>query len=106
MELGLPCSSAFRAISATAEVTFNGEIGPLLHEKCASCHCREVGPFPLLSYEDAAAKAKTIVRVLDDRSMPPWHATASTVPYSSRSPPHRCGDPILWSVGRVGNAEG
>jgi len=74
--------SVLSIVSATAEVTFNGGIGSLLHEKCASCHRPgEAGPFPLLSYEDATAKAKTIVRVLDDRSMPPWHATGSTVSY-------------------------
>ncbi len=79
--LGLLLS--FPVWCTAAEVTFNGDIGPLLHEKCASCHRPgEAGPFALLSYEDVTRKAKTIVRVLEDKSMPPWHATASTVPYA------------------------
>ncbi len=77
----LPLAAGF-ALNASAEVTFTKEIGPLLHEKCASCHRPgEAGPFSLLTYEDASRKAKTIVRVVEERSMPPWHAVSGQVPF-------------------------
>lgn len=62
-------------VSGEDEVTFSRDIAPLLQERCVECH-REGGggPFPLQSYEDASRKARTIVRVVEDRYMPPWHA--------------------------------
>ena len=55
--------------------TFNKDIAPILFKNCAACHRPgEVAPFPLLTYADAKKKAKTIVRVTQDRIMPPWKA--------------------------------
>lgn len=64
------------SLAAGAEVpTFNRDIAPILFENCAACHRpNEVAPFPLLTYEDARRKAKTIARVVEERSMPPWKA--------------------------------
>lgn len=68
---------------AVAEVTFNGKIGPMLHRKCGSCHRPgEVGPFPLLTYEQVAPKARTIARVVESRSMPPWQAVSGEVAFA------------------------
>ncbi len=56
-------------------VTFNGHVGAILHERCASCHRPgEAGPFSLLTYEDAAKRAALIGAVTRSRYMPPWHA--------------------------------
>jgi mono/diheme cytochrome c family protein len=58
--------------------TFAEDIAPIIYKNCASCHRPgEVGPFPLLTYEDAKRKAKTIAAVTASRYMPPWPADPS-----------------------------
>jgi hypothetical protein len=55
--------------------TFAKDVAPILFARCAPCHRPgEVGPFPLLSYEDAKKRAIQISRVAEDRLMPPWKA--------------------------------
>src|SRR5688572_2269684 len=52
--------------------TFN-DVAPILYENCASCHrAGEVAPFSLLSYQDAAKRARMIATVTAARVMPPW----------------------------------
>ncbi len=54
-------------------VTFNKDIAPIIHEKCAGCHRPgQAGPFSLLTYEDVAKRARTIDAVIDSGYMPPW----------------------------------
>ncbi len=54
-------------------VTFNKDLAPILYSHCAPCHHPGgSGPFPLLSYEDAAKHAAQIVTVTASRYMPPW----------------------------------
>ena len=56
-------------------VTFAADVARILQEKCQSCHRPgQVGPFSLLTYDDARRHAATIREVVDDRRMPPWHA--------------------------------
>jgi hypothetical protein len=58
--------------------TFSEDIAPIIFKNCAPCHRPgEVGPFPLLTYEDVSKKAKTIVAVTQSRFMPPWPADPS-----------------------------
>ena len=46
--------------SALSEVTYHGQIAPILRSQCASCHrSGQPGPFPLLTYEDARCMPKT-----------------------------------------------
>ena len=55
--------------------TFNGDVAPILYENCAGCHrTGEVAPFSLLTYEDAAKRARLIATVTAARVMPPWKA--------------------------------
>ena len=55
--------------------TFTETIAPILYSNCVTCHRPgEVAPFSLITYEDAAKRAKTIAKVTDSRYMPPWHA--------------------------------
>src|SRR5215203_3705963 len=62
------------AAPATAGApTFNKDVAPILYENCASCHrAGEVAPFPLLTYDDAAKRARLIAAVTSARVMPPW----------------------------------
>ncbi len=62
--------------SEGVEVTYANQVSRLLQSKCISCHREgEIGPMDLSSYDDAAAWADMIAEVVDDRRMPPWHAS-------------------------------
>ncbi len=53
--------------------TFNRDMAPILFEHCAVCHRpNDIGPFPLLTYQDAKKRAKQLARISDKRIMPPW----------------------------------
>ncbi|MBA4190730.1 MAG: hypothetical protein C0467_22320 [Planctomycetaceae bacterium] len=55
-------------------VTFAEHIAPLVFDNCTSCHRPgQVAPFPLLTYADTRKHAKTMLAVMEDRYMPPWH---------------------------------
>lgn len=57
-----------------AAPTFTQDVAPIIFRNCASCHRPgEVGPFPLLDYDDVRKRAKTIDRVVSQKLMPPWH---------------------------------
>jgi mono/diheme cytochrome c family protein len=56
-------------------VTYCRDVAPILYRHCAGCHRPgEVGPFPLLSYKDAAKRADFLKQVTAQRRMPPWKA--------------------------------
>ena len=55
------------------QVTFNRDIAPILFHYCSRCHRPgEGGPFPLLTYADAKARARQIAALTSKRFMPPW----------------------------------
>jgi peroxiredoxin len=58
----------------TAEaITFAEHVAPILWNNCSRCHRPgEVGPFSLLTYEDAAMRAEFIRDVTTSGRMPPW----------------------------------
>ena len=59
--------------SQTDVPTFSTDIAPIVFEHCAPCHRPgEVGPFPLLSYDDVRRRAAQIAEVTASRFMPPW----------------------------------
>jgi Ca2+-binding EF-hand superfamily protein len=54
-------------------VTYSKDVAPILYKQCAACHRPgEVGPFALLTYKDAARRARHIKEVTAARRMPPW----------------------------------
>lgn len=60
-----------------AEVTFARDIAPIIQARCFNCHREgQVAPFALADYEQIAKRAKQIVRVTQDRIMPPWIPSA------------------------------
>lgn len=66
-------AAALAAAPAVAAPTFNKDVAPILWKQCASCHRNgEVGPFPLLTYKDAAKRAEFIVKITQSKRMPPW----------------------------------
>lgn len=59
----------------TGELTFNKHIAPILNARCVECHRDgEIGPFTLTSYDDVLGWEETILEVIADNRMPPWHA--------------------------------
>jgi peroxiredoxin len=55
------------------KVTYTRDIAPIVQARCLNCHREgQVAPFPLADYEQTAKRAGQIVRVTQDRIMPPW----------------------------------
>jgi peroxiredoxin len=55
--------------------TYASGAAEIIQNKCQTCHRPgEVGPFSLLTYDDARKHSAMIREVLDNRRMPPWHA--------------------------------
>lgn len=71
------CSLLVFALATPAiaeEITYTKHVAPILWKNCAGCHRPgEVGPFSLLTYEDAAKRADFIAEITASRRMPPWH---------------------------------
>src|SRR5262245_31580379 len=63
-----------RPVKVPDSVNFAEHVAPIMFGKCASCHrSGEIGPFNLLTFDDARKKGKLIQKVTEDRTMPPWH---------------------------------
>jgi hypothetical protein len=55
--------------------TFNKDILPIIESRCQTCHRPgEIGPMPLITYEQAKPWAKAIQEQVLTRKMPPWFA--------------------------------
>jgi mono/diheme cytochrome c family protein len=87
--------------------TFNKDIAPILYEHCATCHRPgEIAPFSLLSYQDAARRAKKIATVTTNHVMPPWKAEPG---YGEFANERRLSDTQIARIGewvRAGMPEG
>jgi hypothetical protein len=74
------------AVLSAAPVEFHKDIEPLLQAHCQTCHRPgEIGPMPLLTYEQARPWAKSIRQAVVTRKMPPWFADNSVQHYSNDS---------------------
>jgi hypothetical protein len=59
----------------TASPSFSKDVLPILQNNCQSCHRPgQIGPMPLLEYEQVRPWARAIKARVADRTMPPWHA--------------------------------
>ncbi len=77
MKAAAPTPATSATTTTTPTPTFNKDIAPILYAHCATCHRPgEVAPFSLLTYQDAARRAKTIAKVTTRHVMPPWKAEA------------------------------
>lgn len=72
------CLAASAAFAASAPpVTFHKQIEPLLQQHCQSCHRPgDIGPMPLVTYQDTRKWAKAIKEAVALKKMPPWFADA------------------------------
>ena len=71
----LMATSALAASNAATGITFYKDVLPILEKNCQVCHRPgEIGPMPLLTYENARPWAKAIKATVLSRKMPPWLA--------------------------------
>jgi len=57
--------------------TFSKDVAPILYKNCVTCHRPgEIGPMPLLTYEEAKPYRAEIREQVAAGHMPPWHANA------------------------------
>jgi len=60
------------------EITYFGDVKPILDRHCVSCHqVNEIGAMPLTTYEQVSAYGKMIQYVTASKLMPPWYADAT-----------------------------
>jgi peroxiredoxin/cytochrome c553 len=79
---GCSIQTAPRAVAAHPKVTFTRDVAPIMQASCQGCHRPgEIGPFPLLTYEDASAWAGLIKDYVQRRAMPPWKPVDHYVEY-------------------------
>ena len=57
------------------EVTYSKQVSRIIQNRCQECHRPgEIGPFSLLTCEDAAKRTSRIREAVLEERMPPWHA--------------------------------
>jgi hypothetical protein len=63
--------------SSSPVPTFSRDVAPVMYSKCVGCHRPgEIGPMPLITYEDVRPWARAIEKRVSDGSMPPGFADA------------------------------
>lgn len=64
-----------RETNDDSPVTYTRDIAPIFQQRCVECHQEgEIGPFPLLTHEQAEGWGDMIAEVIREQRMPPWHA--------------------------------
>ncbi|MFT6747391.1 MAG: hypothetical protein ACJAZ2_001743 [Glaciecola sp.] len=54
---------------------FSEHVAPIIYNNCSSCHHEGgIGPFSLMSYDDAVLHSTSIAYEVEHRTMPPWPA--------------------------------
>jgi len=69
-----------RNADPNCSVTYCGDVAAILTRHCIECHrAGEIGPFSLTQYDDVTGWADMILEVIEQKRMPPWHASADHV---------------------------
>ena len=111
MLLALPTLALLYGLAAPAggeaRVTYSKDVAPILWKRCVGCHRPgEAGPFSLLTYKDAAKRAKFLKELVLERRMPPWKPEPG---FGEFEGPRRLDDREIALIGRwadQGAAEG
>jgi tetratricopeptide (TPR) repeat protein len=92
--------TASRAFAAQQpRLTFNKDIAPIVWTRCAGCHRPgEIGPFPLLTYDDVKRRATLIATTTARRLMPPWKPNPPAPGQSDFEDSRRLTDRELQSI--------
>jgi peroxiredoxin len=89
-------------------VTFTKHIAPLLQHHCQSCHRPgQIGPMPLIQYDDVVSWSAMIKEVVTDGRMPPWYADPKHGKFSNdRSMPREQREQLLaWIDGGMAKGD-
>ncbi len=63
------------AAKKKSDVTYTKDVSRIVQNRCQECHrAGQIGPMPLLTYDDVASWSLMIREVIDEQRMPPWHA--------------------------------
>ena len=69
---------------AEVGVTFTKDVSRILQNRCQECHRPgQIGPMPLLTYQDASSWAQMIHEAVSEKRMPPWHADSKHGKFSN-----------------------
>lgn len=75
----------FATADLSSQVTYYGDIAPIIKEHCQSCHRKgDIGPMPLTTYDEVASYASMIKFVTDTKLMPPFKADLGKVKYANK----------------------
>jgi thiol-disulfide isomerase/thioredoxin len=79
------CLITFPKQRKPREVTYAGDVAPILEKSCCQCH-RAGGsaPFSLTSYKSASARGEMLAEVIKQERMPPWFASDEFGPFVNR----------------------
>lgn len=70
-----------RTVDAACDVTYCRDVAAILRRHCVECHrAGEIGPFALTQYEEVVGWGDMMLEVIDQKRMPPWHATSNHEP--------------------------
>jgi hypothetical protein len=68
-------SPMLAAAADRAEITWSERVAAIFQERCQSCHRPgDIAPMSLLTYDEARPWAKSIRKVVSEKTMPPWQA--------------------------------
>lgn len=60
---------------AHGEVTYSNQIARIMEDRCVRCHrAGEIGPFPLVAFDEVVGWAEMMREVVNEGRMPPWFA--------------------------------
>jgi hypothetical protein len=77
---------ASRTSQAIGTPTFYRDVLPILQQHCQSCHrAGEIGPMPLVTYQQVRPLAHAVADSVSRRRMPPWFADPSVGHFSNDS---------------------
>jgi hypothetical protein len=107
LSLTLGFAAATLAAAKGDTPTFNKDVQPILATHCQSCHrAGEIGPMPLMTYQQVRPWAKAIKDSVSSRRMPPWFADPHVGKFANdRSMPKPQMETLLAWVG-AGAPEG
>jgi peroxiredoxin len=80
-----------------AKITYTKDVARIIQKNCQECHRPgQIGPMPLLTFEDVEGWSAMIQEVVTDRRMPPWYADPKIGHFlNDRSLPERDRETLL-----------
>ena len=67
------CLLFVQITSTSGQVTWSGDVANIIYTNCSNCHnSNGIGPFTLMSYQDASMNGLGIQSAVEDHIMPPW----------------------------------